>query len=117
MTNDRSAVFVFGLIIACFLALGTSAHTQTTATNSGAWSDAATWDTPPVNSNSVVVAGNHTVSFGAGDAYTGGSSVGTGLVVENRPVIVGWARRSGGKQPAMVPFRHRLWAGSPGQRL
>lgn len=29
----------------------------------------------------MVVAGNYTVSFGAGDAYTGGSSVGTGLVV------------------------------------
>jgi autotransporter-associated beta strand protein len=79
--KTRPPLYFFLLLLILGLLPGPAAHAQSVATNSGAWSNAATWNTPPVDSNSVVVAGSHTVSFGAGDAYTGGSSVGTGLVV------------------------------------
>lgn len=75
--------YSFPLLLILGLLPGPATQAQSTASNSGAWSAAATWNTPPVNGNSVVLAGNYTVSFGAEDVYTGGTNNGTGLVVGN----------------------------------
>jgi len=75
-TQSSIALTLFSL----FLVLGNQAHSQSYAysTNNGAWSSAATWNTPPVNGLSAVVTGGNTVTFGSGDSYTGSDPWGWG---------------------------------------
>jgi len=70
-------------VLACFLLFGTNGNAAVNiySTNSGDWSNAATWSTPPVNGSPVYVTGNETVTFKAGDSYTGGNVGGYGSLV------------------------------------
>jgi autotransporter-associated beta strand protein len=68
-------------ILVISLALCGQAFPQAISITNGAWSNAATWSTPPVNGASASVSGNDTVTFHAGDSYTGGYAIYTGLDV------------------------------------
>ena len=113
MKDHRSPSLVFGLILACFLALGTSARAQSYSTNDGAWSNASTWNTPPVDGVSAVVTGGNTVTFGAGDSYTGSSAwwngLGVGGGVEYGPAGAGTLNITGGTLTS-----GGMWAGHGG---
>jgi autotransporter-associated beta strand protein len=63
-----------------FVTLGSQSYAQSYAysTNNGAWSNAATWNTPPVNGLSAIVTGGNTVTFGPEDSYTGSDPWGWG---------------------------------------
>jgi autotransporter-associated beta strand protein len=67
-------------VLLLFVALGSQSYAQTYAysTNNGAWSNAATWNTLPVDGLSAIVTGGNTVTFGAGDSYTGSDPWGWG---------------------------------------
>ncbi len=69
------------------LTLGSRSYAQTYAysINNGAWSNAATWNTNPVNGLQAVISGGNTVTFGAGDSYTGNASWWAGLGVGSGP--------------------------------
>jgi autotransporter-associated beta strand protein len=77
LRNQSSIVLTFFLL---FVTLGSQSYAQSYAysTNNGAWSNAATWNTLPVDGLSAVVSGGNTVSFGAGDSYTGSGPWGWG---------------------------------------
>jgi fibronectin-binding autotransporter adhesin len=72
-------------VVVCFSLLcllpASTAYPQSYSTNSGAWSNASTWNTPPVDGLSAVVTGGNTVTFDAGDSYTGSSTWWNGLGV------------------------------------
>jgi autotransporter-associated beta strand protein len=68
-------------VLLLFFVLGSQAYPQSYSTNNGAWSSAATWNTPPVDGLSAVVTGGNTVTFGPGDSYTGSSAWWNGLGV------------------------------------
>jgi autotransporter-associated beta strand protein len=72
---------VLTLFSISLLLLASSAYPQSYSTNNGAWSNAATWNTPPVNGLLAVVTGGNTVTFGAGDSYTGAYAWENGLGV------------------------------------
>jgi autotransporter-associated beta strand protein len=72
---------LFSLTLLVSLALGSSAFPQAISITNGVWSNAATWTTPPVNGASASVSGGNTVTFQAGDSYTGGYGMYTGLDV------------------------------------
>ena len=65
-------------VLLLFFVLGSQAYPQSYSTNNGAWSSAATWNTPPVDGLSAVVTGGNTVTFGPGDSYTGSDPWGWG---------------------------------------
>jgi fibronectin-binding autotransporter adhesin len=77
----RSAFLLAPLILAW--AFPSPAFSQAVSTNSGAWSSASTWNTPPVNNGSVQIFNGATVTFGAGDSYTGAFNWFNGLGVGN----------------------------------
>jgi fibronectin-binding autotransporter adhesin len=82
-TPKRSQIFlVFSAIVFPFV-LGNDAFSQAVSTNSGAWSSASTWNTPPVNNGSVQIYNGATVTFGAGDSYTGAFNWFNGLGIGN----------------------------------
>ena len=95
------------------LLLASPAYTQSYSTNDGAWSNAATWNTPPVNGVSAVVTGGNTVTFGAGDSYTGSSAwwngLGVGGGVEYGPAGAGTLNITGGTLTS-----GGMWAGHGG---
>ena len=72
---------LFSLTLLISLTLGSSAFPQAISITNGVWSNAATWNTPPVNGASASVSGGNTVTFQAGDSYTGGYGIFTGLDV------------------------------------
>ena len=65
-------------VLLLFFVLGSQAYPQSYSTNNGAWSNAATWNTPPVNGVSAIVTGGNTVTFGPEDSYTGSDPWGWG---------------------------------------
>jgi autotransporter-associated beta strand protein len=74
-------------VLLLLVTLGSQSYAQTYAysINNGAWSDTATWNTNPVNGLQAVVSGGNTVSFGAGDSYTGSDAWWSGLGVGSGP--------------------------------
>ena len=105
-----AAVVCFSLL--CLL-LAAPAYSQSYSTNDGAWSNAATWNTPPVNGVSAVVTGGNTVTFGSGDSYTGSSAwwngLGVGGGVEYGPAGAGTLNITGGTLTS-----GGMWAGHGG---
>lgn len=67
-------------LLVCF-ACARPAYPQVAAVSSGSWSTASTWNSPPVNNSQVIVGGSNTVTYGAGDSYTGNSTWFNGLAV------------------------------------
>ena len=108
-TQSSIALTLFSL----FLVLGNQAYPQSYSTNTGAWSSAATWNTPPVNGVSAVVTGGNTVTFGSGDSYTGSSAWWNGLGVgggsEYGPAGAGTLNITGGTLTT-----GGMWAGHGG---
>ena len=100
-------------LFSLFLVLGNQAYPQSYSTNNGAWSSAATWNTPPVNGLSAVVTGGNTVTFGSGDSYTGSSAWWNGLGVgggsEYGPAGAGTLNITGGTLTT-----GGMWAGHGG---
>jgi len=104
-------------VVVCFsllcLLLASPAYPQIYSTNNGAWSNAATWNTPPVDGLSAVVTGGNTVTFGSGDSYTGGytwwNGLGVGGGVEYGPAGAGTLNISGGTLTS-----GGMWAGHGG---
>jgi len=97
------------------LLLASPAYPQIYAysTNDGAWSNAATWNTNPVDGLPAVVTGGNTVTFGSGDSYTGSSAwwngLGVGGGVEYGPAGAGTLNISGGTLTS-----GGMWAGHGG---
>ncbi|MFM6175280.1 MAG: hypothetical protein ACKPB4_24640, partial [Sphaerospermopsis kisseleviana] len=81
--SPRSQFFSVLSVLLFPFALGNQAFSQAVAVNSGAWSNASTWNTPPVNNGSAQIYNGTTVTFGAGDSYTGASGWFNGLGVGN----------------------------------
>ena len=108
-TQSSIALTLFSL----FLVLGSQAYPQSYSTNNGAWSNAATWNTPPVNGVSAVVTGGNTVTFGSEDSYTGSSAWWNGLGVgggsEYGPAGAGTLNITGGTLTS-----GGMWAGHGG---
>jgi hypothetical protein len=78
--SSHTARFVV-CFLSVFLVLGHPAHAQSYSITNGAWSNAATWNTPPVDGLSALVTGDNTVTFGSGDSYTGSDTWWNGLGV------------------------------------
>ena len=108
-TQSSIALTLFSL----FLVLGNQVYPQSYSTNNGAWSNAATWNTPPVNGVSAVVTGGNTVTFGSEDSYTGSSAWWNGLGVgggsEYGPAGAGTLNITGGTLTT-----GGMWAGHGG---
>jgi fibronectin-binding autotransporter adhesin len=68
-------------VLLLFFVLGSQAYPQSYSTNNGAWSSAATWNTPPVNGLSAIVTGSNTVTFSTGTYTSGGWDAGKYLAV------------------------------------
>ena len=100
-------------VLLLFFVLGSQAYPQSYSTNNGAWSNAATWNTPPVNGVSAVVTGGNTVTFGSEDSYTGSSAWWNGLGVgggsEYGPAGAGTLNITGGTLTT-----GGMWAGHGG---
>ena len=100
-------------LFSLFLVLGNQVYPQSYSTNNGAWSNAATWNTPPVNGVSAVVTGGNTVTFGSEDSYTGSSAWWNGLGVgggsEYGPAGAGTLNITGGTLTT-----GGMWAGHGG---
>ena len=100
-------------VLLLFFVLGSQAYPQSYSTNNGAWSSAATWNTPPVNGVSAVVTGGNTVTFGSEDSYTGSSAWWNGLGVgggsEYGPAGAGTLNITGGTLTT-----GGMWAGHGG---
>jgi len=77
--SPRSQILLIVSVLLFPFALGNQAFSQAVAVNSGAWSNASTWNTAPVNNGSVQIYNGTTVTFGAGDSYTGASDWFNGL--------------------------------------
>jgi autotransporter-associated beta strand protein len=118
LRNQSSIVLTFFLL---FVTLGSQSYAQSYAysTNNGAWSNAATWNTLPVDGLSAVVSGGNTVSFGSGDSYTGSGpwgwgangvgGLGVGGGVEYGPAGAGTLNITGGTLTS-----GGMWAGHGG---
>jgi autotransporter-associated beta strand protein len=100
-------------VLLLFFVLGSQAYPQSYSTNNGAWSSAATWNTPPVDGLSAVVTGGNTVTFGSEDSYTGSSAwwngLGVGGGVEYGPGGAGTLDITGGTLTS-----GGMWAGHGG---
>ncbi|MEI7865669.1 MAG: autotransporter-associated beta strand repeat-containing protein [Chthoniobacterales bacterium] len=81
MNIPSAPIFRPALFAALLSLLGAQVFAQSYSITNGAWSNAATWNTPPVNGASASVSGSNTVTFQAGDSYIGGYSIYTGLDV------------------------------------
>jgi len=79
----KRAFFSAVAVLLVCSAFATPAHSQSVSVSSGSWSNASTWNTPPVNNGSVEVSGGRTVTFGVGDSYTGSPTWFAGLGVGN----------------------------------
>ena len=79
--NAMTRAFCSAIAILLFcVAFATPAYPQISV-QSGSWSSASTWNTPPVNNGKVVVNGGYTVTYGAGDSYAGNPTWWNGLAV------------------------------------
>jgi autotransporter-associated beta strand protein len=82
--NPIKSCFVSAVAIFLFVfAFATPAYSQSVSVSSGSWSNASTWNTPPVNNVQVEVSGGNTVTFGPGDSYTGSPTWFAGLGIGN----------------------------------
>jgi autotransporter-associated beta strand protein len=115
MNTKRAFSSAIAVLLICF-ACASPAFSQVYSVTSGSWSSGSVWNTgtAPVNNAAAIVTGSNTVTFGAGDSYTGdptwwaGLGVGGGIEYSPNPGpgtlnITGGTMTTGG-----------MWAGHGG---
>ena len=82
MNTKRAFSSAIAVLLICF-ACASPAFSQVYSVTSGSWSSGSVWNTgtAPVDNAAAAVGGGNTVTFGAGDSYTGNPTWGAGLGV------------------------------------